>query len=267
MYVHQLIGEWRIRIGTVSLCCFLLLFSARASGQVVKLDGTPTCFRAVDQLSASFIDEHPTAGVDVQPHGSFSAVEQLGNGKIDIAVVEHPLREYVRSAWDKTFPKDAQPPTEFVFAQSALGVVVHKNNPVTRLTIDQLRDIYSGKVQTWNAVGGANGPIKRIALQPSRQLAGNLMSDLVLDYRQWDANCRNLFTDANVIAVVASDPQAIGFCRPDSFLAQGSAPGRHRQGQDIGGSGPDGRKHHPRKVSIGSSVSFGFDGTFFRRRI
>lgn len=220
MTVHDKDGRWRTSIATAAQCYFLLLFCAQASSQVVKLDGTPTCFRAVDQLSTSFVDEHPAAAIDVQSHGSYSAVEQLGGRKIDIAVVEYPLREYVCSVWDKTFPKDAQPPAEFVFAQSALGVVVHKNNPVTRLTIEQLRDIYSGKIKTWNVVGGANGPIKRIALQPSIQLAGNLMSDAVLDYRQWDKSCRNLFTDANVIAVVASDPQAIGFVALTPALAK-----------------------------------------------
>lgn len=44
-------------------------------------------------------------------------------------------------------------------AQDALVVVVHPENPVQDLTLDQLRDVYQGRVERWGDVGGADLPV------------------------------------------------------------------------------------------------------------
>jgi phosphate transport system substrate-binding protein len=50
-------------------------------------------------------------------------------------------------------------PVEFTVAVDALAVIVHPDNPVDKLTIDQLSDIFTGRITNWKEVGGHDAPI------------------------------------------------------------------------------------------------------------
>ena len=53
----------------------------------------------------------------------------------------------------------ASTPVEFVVARDAIAVVVHPSNPVDQLTLQQISDIYTGKITNWSQVGGEDRPI------------------------------------------------------------------------------------------------------------
>lgn len=189
------------------LCLASLLLIGRASGQVVKVDGTPTCYRALVQLSDEYGMNQPSSPkFEVNFGGSFAAVEKLGKGSIDIAFIEYPLRKHVDKAWAKAFPEGKAPPAESIFAQTALGVIVNKKNAITRLTYDQLRDIMTGKVTSWYEVGGSGQHVKVLT---TKALSGSMVSDLLVNSQQWKG-VKNLKADTNVIASVAVDPEAVG---------------------------------------------------------
>jgi phosphate transport system substrate-binding protein len=54
-------------------------------------------------------------------------------------------------------------PVEFIIARDAIAVIVNPNNPVNQLTLQQISDIYSGKINNWSQVGGENRPIVRLS--------------------------------------------------------------------------------------------------------
>ena len=54
-------------------------------------------------------------------------------------------------------------PVEFVIARDAIAVIVNPENPVSRLTLQQISDIYSGKINNWSEVGGEDRPIVRLS--------------------------------------------------------------------------------------------------------
>lgn len=184
----------------------ILTCSVGAQAQALKLNGTPTCFRAMLQISEEYTKRNQGTEFNVRYSGSFAAVEQLGSGKIDIAFIEHPLRKYVDDAWAKAFPEGRGPAAEHTFAQTALGVVVNKRNSLAKLTRDQLRDVCSAKITLWREVGGSGGQIRVLT---SRALSGYMVSDMVLN-SQWSKEIKDLSADSNVIASVAADPGRIG---------------------------------------------------------
>ena len=49
-------------------------------------------------------------------------------------------------------------------ASDAFVFIVNKNNPVSDITIDQIRGIYSGKITNWKELGGKNIPIAAMRL-------------------------------------------------------------------------------------------------------
>ena len=180
------------------------------STKAIRLEGSSSCFRAVRESSEEYIKEHPDVLMNLRSGGSYGALENLLKGKTDVAFIEYPLRKYVDKLWEKSFPNGKKPAAEYVFAQTALGIVVHKQNMLRVLTYNQIRDIWSGKITVWQDIGGQSGKIKIYTMQPSRNLGGCLLSQLILDYRKWTKDCKNMFTSSNVIATVAKDVQGIG---------------------------------------------------------
>ncbi len=150
------------------------IVATRAIGQVIKVDGTPTCFRALLNISKPCGSSQAGGSLDASASGAYAAVEMLGKGDIDIAVIEYPLRKYVDNAWAKAFPDGKTPPTEHIFAQTALGVVANRKKTLTRLTHAQLRDIWSGKAAFWRDVGGSG---ERIKVLTSKRLSSGLGGD------------------------------------------------------------------------------------------
>jgi phosphate transport system substrate-binding protein len=198
----------KVKIWALVTSFGLLCLNGMNCADAVEVDGTPTCFRALEELSKQYPGGMVKAPVNLRYGGSYIAVEKLGNGAIDIAVIEYPLRKYVDNAWAKAFPNGKAPAAQYTFAQTALGVVVNKKNALTRLTQGQLRDIWSGKVSSWGDAGGSGGRIKVLT---SKALSGTMVSDMIVNYRQWSKEIRKLSADTNVIASVMGDADAIGF--------------------------------------------------------
>lgn len=69
---------------------------------------------------------------------------------------------------------------EEAIAYDALSVVVNPNLEITNLTIDQLRNIYSGNVNNWNQVGGPNIPIEPFSRNEETAGSVSVFKDLVL---------------------------------------------------------------------------------------
>ncbi|MDR2110047.1 MAG: phosphate ABC transporter substrate-binding protein [Spirochaetaceae bacterium] len=59
-----------------------------------------------------------------------------------------------------------------LIAIDGIAVIINKGNPVSGLTIDQIRDIYTGAVTTWNQVGGGNGQIAVVSREPGSGTRG-----------------------------------------------------------------------------------------------
>ncbi len=176
--------------------------------QAIRLDGTATCFRALVEISEQYARLDEETEFEIRYGGAFGAVEKLGKREIDIGVVEFPLVRHVDKAWAKTFPDGTGPAAEYTFAQTALGVVVNKRNPLTKLTHAQMKDIWSGEIRTWQALGGSGA---RIRVLTSNALSGTMVSDMILYYGSWRDQIERLAADTNVIASVMGDASAIGF--------------------------------------------------------
>lgn len=64
-------------------------------------------------------------------------------------------------------------------AWDALVVIVHKDNPVTDITLEQIRDLYKGKIRNWKELGGNDAPIKVYARKGKISGVGRSIRELV----------------------------------------------------------------------------------------
>lgn len=98
---------------------------------------------------------------------------------------------------------------EFVLALDGAAVVVHRDNPIARLDISQLRRIFSGQVRDWRDVGGRAGPI-RLQMVSTANSARDLVDERVMRGNGYGLS-RQHADGPSLLRAIAADPQAIGF--------------------------------------------------------
>ncbi len=102
---------------------------------------------------------HPEVRISVTGGGSGTGIAALINKTVDIANASRKIKPEELNEAETNGVK----PVEFVIARDAIAVIVNPENPINQLTLEQLSDIYSGKINNWGELGGDNRPIVRLS--------------------------------------------------------------------------------------------------------
>ena len=102
---------------------------------------------------------HPEINVSITGGGSGTGLAALINGTVDIANASRAIKDEELADAEK----HNMHPQQFVVAKDAIAVVVHPSNPINQLTLEQISDIYSGKINNWSELGGEDRPIVRLS--------------------------------------------------------------------------------------------------------
>jgi phosphate transport system substrate-binding protein len=155
---------------------------------------------------------HPDIRISVTGGGSGTGIAALLNGTVDIANASRRIKpEEVAEAQSKGIS-----PVEHVIARDAIAVIVNPQNPVSQLTLQQISDIYSGRINNWQEVGGEARPIVRLSRETN---SGTHVYFLETALRLGDKKNKTLFsTDTlllpsseGIINEVRQNPNAIGY--------------------------------------------------------
>jgi phosphate transport system substrate-binding protein len=156
--------------------------------------------------------EHPDISISVTGGGSGTGIAALINGTVDIANASRAMTDSeINQA-----KANGKTPVQFVVSRDAIAVVVNPQNPVRRLTLQQISDIYSGKINNWTGVGGDDRPIVRLSRETN---SGTHVYFLQMVIRLGDPKNTTLFsTDTlllpsseGIINEVRQNPNAIGY--------------------------------------------------------
>ena len=125
------------------------------SERAIQNKGSDTLVNLALAWAEKYREVEPSVSIAVTGGGSGTGIAALINGTVDIANASRAMKDKeIEAAQANGFD-----PVEFTVAIDALAVVVHPDNPVSQLTIDQLADIFTGRITNWQEVGGNNAPI------------------------------------------------------------------------------------------------------------
>jgi phosphate transport system substrate-binding protein len=126
-----------------------------ATTQTIENKGSDTLVNLALAWAETYMDGHPDVRISVTGGGSGTGIAAMINGTVDLANASRAMKpEEIAAA-----QANGITPVEFAVARDAIAVVVHPSNPVDRLTLRQISDIYTGKVTNWSQVGGKDRPI------------------------------------------------------------------------------------------------------------
>lgn len=158
-------------------------------------------------------DGETLALIDIRSHGSGTAVPGLISGEASIGMASRPITsEEITALAAAGIPNLRNPGYEHVIGLDGILVLVSKDNPVSALTVDQLAEIFSGKIMDWKSVGGRAGPITVYA-RNDKSGTYDTFNSLVLKPRSLKlrSDAMRFESSEELSDSVARDPKAIGF--------------------------------------------------------
>jgi phosphate transport system substrate-binding protein len=179
---------------------------ALAEKAVVQVKGSDTIVHLVSSLAESFMKVHPEIEIAVTGGGSGTGISALLNGTTDIANSSRPMSVSEKS---KTKGRGFEA-YENVIGQDGLSVIVNPSNPVKTLTLEQVKQIYTGEVNNWKAFGGPDAKIGVISRDSS---SGTFVffQEHVLRKMDYSVKARRLPSTSAIIQTVSEDVNAIGY--------------------------------------------------------
>ena len=165
----------------------------------VATDGSTSMKSVIGALGESFQNANSGVTFTYNPTGSGSGIQAVSEGRCDIGLASRGLKDDEKSSGL----------TETVLAYDGIAVVVSPENPVSDLTIEQIADIYTGKITNWSEVGGNDAEIVLIGREAGSGTRDGFESitgtEEACQYRQ------ELTSTGDVIATVSQNPNAIGY--------------------------------------------------------
>jgi glucose/mannose transport system substrate-binding protein len=148
---------------------------------------------------------------EIQSHGSGTGFQDLAAGQCDIGMSSRQIRpEEVNQCAAAGLGNMSSPACENVLGLDGIAVVVHRDNPVSALTKQQLSDIFSGKTTDWSQVGGHAGPIYLYAPGENSGTMDTFRA-IVLSTRPLSPRASRFEDSAKLSDAVAGDINGIGF--------------------------------------------------------
>ncbi len=216
---------WAMRCGRIFCSVLLLALLLTACGDesgaepvpteasiYIENKGSDTLVNLALAWAERYQMEHPDVRISVSGGGSGTGIAALINGTVDIANASRRIKaEELEAA-----RANGIEPMEFIVARDAIALIVHPDNPVSALTLQQVSDIYSGKINNWAEVGGEDRPIVRLSRETN---SGTHVYFLETVLRLGKKNDRTLFamdtlllpSSEGIVYEIRQNPNAIGY--------------------------------------------------------
>ena len=132
------------------------LAPALAMAGTVTVKGSDTMVVLGQRWAEEYMKKNPKTTIQVTGGGSGTGISALINGTTDVCEASRAMKEAEKK---QLADKAGAPPVEITVAKDGLSVYVHESNPLTELSIEQLKAIFTGKVTSWKEVGGPDAKI------------------------------------------------------------------------------------------------------------
>jgi len=174
--------------------------------------GSDTIVNLALAWAEKYQSDHPDVSVAVTGGGSGTGIAALINKTTNIANASRQIKaEEVTEA-----KKNGVDPVEHIIARDAIAVIVNPSNPVGQLTMQQISDIYSGKISNWSEIGGEDRPIVRLSREVNSGTHVYFLETVVRMGKKdnttfFSTDTLLLPSSEGIISEVRQNPNAIGY--------------------------------------------------------
>lgn len=185
-----------------------------AATTTIQVRGSDTMVNVAQAWAEEYQKVAPDVAIEVSGGGSGVGIAALEKGTIDIA---NASRDMKPEEVELTRRNTGKEPREFLVGFDGLAVFVHRDNPLTEISIEQLAEIFGegGKVTRWSEIGVTlpgveDDTIVRVSRQSSSGTY-EFFRDHVLGKRDFKLGSRDMNGSKEVVELVGSTKTAIGY--------------------------------------------------------
>ncbi|MEN1760037.1 PstS family phosphate ABC transporter substrate-binding protein [Anoxynatronum sibiricum] len=174
--------------------------------EMIEVKGSDTMVNLGQAWAEAFMDAHPEALISVTGGGSGTGAAAVINGTAHLAQMSRAMKE------DEFAQAEAagNPATEIVAGRDGIVVAVHVDNPVEALTMDEIKDIYTGVITNWSEVGGADRAISLFSRDTSSGTYA-FFKEFVLDDEEYSPEAMLMPSTQAIVEGLIQDVGGIGY--------------------------------------------------------
>ena len=171
--------------------------AAALSGNVAT-GGSTSMKNVIAALTEGFAEIEPGVTVSYDPTGSGAGITGATDKTLDIGLSSRALKDDEKNDVDGT-----------VVALDGIAIIVNKGSKVTDLTVDQLKQMFTGEITNWKDVGGDDGEIVLVGREAGSGTRDGFES--IVDVKDSCKYAQELTATGAVISAVEANPLAIGY--------------------------------------------------------
>ena len=195
--------NWRLLMGALAV---LLVGVGTASAESIVIKGSTTVLPVAQAALEAYMKANPGVNISLSGGGSGEGIKALVDKSADIA---NSSREIKGNEVELAKSKGVNP-VETIVAVDAIVPIVNPRNKVANLSIDQLSQIYQGKITNWKEVGGDNLQIVVVS-RDSSSGTFEAWSEMVLHKAKVAPRAQMQASNGAIVQVVSKNRYAIGY--------------------------------------------------------
>lgn len=189
--------------------------SGPGASVIIRITGSDTMVNLVQAWAENYKKKRPDVAVQVAGGGSGVGIAGLIDGILDLAASS---REIEKGELERATQHNGVQPSEFKVALDGLAIYTHRSNPIERISIEELADIYGegGSILEWSQLGIENpscvsDEIIRVSRQNNSGTYVYFREALLGTSRELKMGSIDQSGSKDVVVLVSRTPCAIGY--------------------------------------------------------
>jgi len=170
-----------------------------AGAYTIEVGGSTSVTPLMELLATEYAKVKPNIKVNINGTGSGDGINNTG-----------ALYQIGMSSRELTPAEQGKGLKETIIAIDGIAVIVNKSNTVDNLTLEQIRNIYTGAITNWSQVGGNNAPIAVVSREEGSGTRG-AFEEIARFQGLLLAKANQLTSTGAILANIAQNPDAIGY--------------------------------------------------------
>lgn len=186
-----------VLVGTLAVGCG----SKSSDNSKVTVSGSSSIGPVMEVVAEKFQEKNEGISVEIQQVGSSAGIKNAIEGTSQIGMASRDLKDEEKSAGLK----------ETEIALDGISIITNKSNEVKNLTLQQIKDIYTGKITNWKEVGGKDAPIVVLSREDGSGTRDGFQEKVGFESEELVKDAQISDGSGNIKSTVEGNENAIGY--------------------------------------------------------
>ena len=183
-----------VMVGSLAVGC-----GAKDNSSKITISGSTSVGPTMEILAEAY-EKNNDVKIEIQQVGSSAGIKNTIDGTSDLGMSSRDLKDEEAQAVDAT-----------EIALDGIAVVTNKDNPVSDLTLEQVKDIFTGKITNWKEVGGNDAPIVVVSREDGSGTRDGFQENVGFESEELTKDAQISDGSGNIKSIVEGNENAIGY--------------------------------------------------------